>query len=131
MIYLGSTYKKKIMKSNIIWLRISYWTAAIADFGIAISVLLPKRMGLTEFVYPMGMVSAVAFSWGILLIIADRKPVERRWILIPTMIVVALLTGVRIYASLIGLIEFSFAFLLFGVILLLVMIYSYMISKKN
>jgi len=119
------------MKAKIIWLRISYWTAAIADFGIALSVLFPERVGLTEFVYPMGLVAAVAFSWGILLIIADRKPVERRWILIPTMIVVALLTGVRIYAAFIGLIDFSIAFLLFGVLLLLVMIYSYWISKSR
>ena len=57
------------MKSQIIWLRISYWTAAIADFGIAISVLIPERVGVTEFVYPMGLMSAVAISWGILLII--------------------------------------------------------------
>jgi len=119
------------MKAKIIWLRISYWTAAIADFGIALSVLFPERVGLTEFVYPMGLVAAVAFCWGILLIIADRKPVERRWILIPTMIVVALLTGVRIYAAFIGLIDFSIAFLLFGVLLLLVMIYSYWISKSR
>ena len=73
------------MKSKITWLRISYWTAAIADFGIAISVLIPERVGLTTFVYPMGLISAVALSWGILLLIADRKPFERRWILIPTM----------------------------------------------
>jgi len=65
------------MKSKIIFLQIGYWTAAIADFVIAISVLIPERMGLTEFVYPMGLVSVIAFSWGILLIIADRKPVER------------------------------------------------------
>ena len=118
------------MKSQIIWLRISYWTSAIADFGIALSVLIPERMGLTEFVYPMGLMSAVAISWGILLLIADRKPVERRWILIPTMIVVALLTGVRIYASLNDLIEFSIAILLIGVILLLLLIYSYVNSKS-
>lgn len=86
------------MKSKITWLRISYWTAAIADFGIAVSVLIPERVGLTEFVYPMGLISVVAISWGILLLIADRKPMERRWILIPTMIVIALLSGVRIYA---------------------------------
>jgi hypothetical protein len=74
--------------------------------------------------------SAAAISWGILLLIADRKPVERRWILIPTMIVVALLTGVRIYASLNDLIEFSFAILLIGVILLLLLIFSYVNSKS-
>ena len=119
------------MESKIIWLRISYWIAAIADFGIALSALFPERMGLTEYVYPMGLVAAVAFSWGILLIIADKKPVERRWILIPTMIVVALLTIVRVYAAYIGLIAFSWALLLFGVGLLAIMIYSYVITRAH
>ena len=119
------------MKSKITWLRISYWIAAIADFGIAVSVLIPERVGMTEFVYPMGLMSVVALSWGILLLIADRKPIERRWILIPTILVVALLTGFRLYAAFIGLIDFSLAFLLFGILLLLVMIYSYWLSKSG
>ena len=118
------------MKSKIIWLRISYWTAAIADFGIAISVLIPERVGLTEFVYPMGLISVVAISWGILLLIADRKPMERRWILIPTMIVVALLSAVRIYAAAHGMIEFSIAYLIFGIIILSLLGYSYNNSKS-
>lgn len=118
------------MKSKIIWLRISYWTAAIADFGIAISVLIPERVGLTEFVYPMGLMSVVAISWGILLLIADRKPIERRWILIPTIVVVALLNSVRIYAAINGMIDFSIAYLIFGVVILLLLIYSYFNSKS-
>ncbi len=117
------------MKSKIVWLRLSYWTAAIADFGIGISVLIPERIGLTEFVYPMGLMSAVAISWGILLLIADRKPIERRWILVPTIIVVALLNCVRIYATINEMIEFSIAFLLAGVIILFLLIYSYIISR--
>jgi hypothetical protein len=118
------------MKSKITWLRISYWTAAIADFGIAISVLIPERVGLTEFVYPMGLMSMVAISWGILLILADRKPVERRWILIPTIIVVTLLSIVRIFAIINGMLEFSIAYLILGVFLLSLLIYSYMNSKS-
>lgn len=118
------------MKSKITWLRISYWTAAIADFFIAVSVLIPTRVGLTEFVYPMGLVSVVVISWGILLLIADRKPIERRWILIPTIIVVALLSGVRIYAAIYGMIEFSLAYLVLGVILISLMVYSYVNSKS-
>jgi len=118
------------MKSKITWLRISYWTAAIADFGIAISVLIPERVGLTEFVYPMGLLSVVLISWGILLILADRKPIERRWILIPTIIVVALLSSVRIFATINGMLEFSIAYLILGVIILSLLIYSYMNSKS-
>lgn len=119
------------MKSKITWLRISYWTAAIADFGIAVSVLIPERVGLTEFVYPMGLISVVAISWGILLLIADRKPMERRWILIPTMIVIALLSGVRIYATISGMIEFSIAYLIIGIIMLSLLAYSYIKSKSS
>ena len=118
------------MKSKITWLRISYWIAAIADFGIAVSVLIPERVGMTEFVYPMGLMSVAALSWGILLLIADQKPIERRWILIPTIMVVALLNGVRIYAAVIGLIEFSMAYLLFGIMMLALLIFSYINSKS-
>lgn len=118
------------MDSKIVWLRISYWTAAIADFIIAISVLIPERVGLTQFVYPMGLISVVAFSWGILLLIADRKPIDRRWILIPTIIVVALLSCVRIYAAINGMIEFSVAYIVLGVIIISLLTYSYINSKS-
>lgn len=88
-------------------LRISYWVAAIADFIIALLVLIPERMGVVGFVYPMGLMSAVAFSWGVLLIIADRQPVERRWILPPTMLVVLLLGVAGVYSASIGVIPVS------------------------
>ena len=87
-----------------ILIRTSYWVAAIADFVIAALVLVPERMGVAEFVYPMGLMSAVAFSWGVLLIVADRKPVERRWVLLPTTLVVFLLGVAGIYAALADLI---------------------------
>jgi len=118
------------MKSKTAILRISYWIAAIADFGIGISVLFPERVGLTEFVYPMGLMSAVAISWGIMLLIADRKPIERRWILIPTIIVVALLNGYRIYATVNALIEFSIVLLVAGIFILSLLIYSYIITRN-
>jgi len=118
------------MDSKITWLRISYWTAAIANFGIAISVLIPERVGLTEFVYPMGLMSVVAISWGILLLMADRKPIDRRWVLIPTIIVVALLSSIRIYASILGLIKFSMAFLILGLLIISLLTYSYVNSRS-
>ncbi len=72
------------------WLRLSFWVAAIADFLVAIMVLIPDLPGDT-YVISMGQMSAVAFSWGIMLIQAVRKPMERRWIAIPTLLVVFLL----------------------------------------
>jgi uncharacterized membrane protein len=56
-------------------------------------------MGVTGFVYPMGLMSAVAFSWGVMLILADRKPVERKWVLAPTILVVFLLGIAGAYAG--------------------------------
>lgn len=68
------------MTKSILLLRLSYWTAAIADFSI--TILIPGRMGVKNTVYPMGLTSAVAFSWGVLLLVADRKSMNRRWTLI-------------------------------------------------
>ena len=92
------------MKNHRKLLRTSYWVAAIADFIIAFLVLIPERMGVTDFVYPMGLMSAVAISWGVMLIIADRQPIERRWVLLPTMLVVFLLGVAGVYSAIIGII---------------------------
>lgn len=95
------------MKHRTGLIRTSYWVAAIADFGIAILALIPGRMGVEGFVYPMGLMSAVAFSWGVLLLFADRKPVERRWVLLPTALVVFLLGVAVLYAGFASLIPFQ------------------------
>ena len=87
---------------DLTWLRIGYWVAAIADFIIAITAWFPSLAGVEGYVYPMGLFSAVAFSWGVLLILADRKPLERRWVMVPTMLVVALLGLAALHAYLIG-----------------------------
>jgi hypothetical protein len=118
------------MTQPILLLRLSYWTAALADFAVAVLALLPARMGVTETLYPMGLASVIAFSWGVLLLIADRKPLERKWILIPTTLVVALITTVRTYFSLAGNIEFSAALLLFGIGLIFLMAYSYYSASR-
>jgi hypothetical protein len=114
------------------WLRISYWLAAIADFVIAVLCLMPSRMGVAHYVYPMGLMSAVAFSWGVLLVIADREPIERRWILPPTMLVVALLGMVGVHAGITGLLPVSRAITsaTASFIVLSVLIYSYLTSRE-
>jgi len=119
------------MNKQILLLRLSYWIAAIADFVVAYLVLMPQKMGLTEVVYPMGLSSAAVFSWAVMLLIADRKPMERRWILIPTTLVVALLTAVRVIFSLNGTVEFSLFVLLFGIGLIALMVYSYYSARTK
>ena len=113
------------MEKHIVFLRLSYWIPALADFGIAGLALFPGRMGVNEIVYPMGLTSVIAFSWGVMLLIADRKPMERRWVLIPTILVVALVTAARIIFSTAGIMDFSIGILLFGTGLVLFMAFSY------
>lgn len=118
------------MTRSILLLRLSYWIAAIADFIVAILVLIPERMGEDEVAYPMGLASVTIFSWTVMLLIADRKPIERKWILIPTILVVALITIVRIKFSLGDTIESSLALLLFAIALIMLMTYSYFYARK-
>ena len=119
------------MEKKVRWLRIAYWTAAIADFVVAVIVLIPGRMGVPQYVYPMGLMSAVAFSWGMLLIMADRKAVERRWIIIPTSIVVALLGGVGLHAGITEILPFVrvIPVVISALIVLFLLLYSYINSR--
>jgi hypothetical protein len=107
--------------------------AAVADFIIAILVLIPDRMGVTRFVYPMGLMSAVAFSWGVLLILADRKPIERRWVLPPTILVVFLLGAAGAYAVISGVLPLSriIASSAVVIIVLCLLIYTYFKTRAT
>jgi len=96
------------MKSEIRWLRISYITGAVADGLVGILLLLPDRMGETEFRYPMGIAASLMFGWTFLLVWANRKPVERKGILLLTIFPVItglLIAGVAAVAS--GIFPFS------------------------
>ena len=118
------------LESHIILLRLSYWIPAVADFVVAYRVLDPEKMGLEDVAYPMGLASAIAFSWGVMLLLADRKPMERRWALIPTIIVVSLLTVVRAIFAQKGVVDISNGVLLFGAGLVVLMSYSYYKAGK-
>ena len=119
------------MSQSILLLRLSYWIAAIADFIIAILVWIPERMGVAVIAYPMGLASVIAFSWGVMLLIADRKPIDRKWVLVPTVLVVTLITIVRTKFSLDGAVEFSLGLLLFAISLIILMTYSYYYASKT
>ena len=84
--------------NQVAWLRASYWAVAIADVLIGVLALIPSRMGETEFRYPMGLAAVVMFCWAGLLVWADRKPVERRGVLVPTIAVVVGLMAAGVYA---------------------------------
>ncbi|MBT2969946.1 MAG: hypothetical protein B6D72_06710 [gamma proteobacterium symbiont of Ctena orbiculata] len=120
------------MDKRIKWLRISYWTAALMDFFIAVSVLIPERMGVAGYVYPMGLISVVAFSWGVMLLFADREPLQRSWILVPTILVVVLLGMVALHAGLTELISMfrAISMLCIAIMVLTILIYGYTVARE-
>lgn len=108
-------------------LQASYWITAIADFVYAAIILMPSRAGVSEYVYPMGLFASVAFSWGIMLILASKKPQERRWILIPTIIVITILGIANVYSYVIGVIDLDLIVprVVLGLVLIAFISFSY------
>lgn len=88
------------MKNNIRTLRIAYWTGAVLDFFATVLLLKPEYsmflFGIKEYtidsryLYVSRIAASLMFGWTILLIWADRKPVERRGIILITIIPVVL-----------------------------------------
>lgn len=69
-------------------LRLAFLVPALADFILAVLAVF-RMVGVTdESLVPRGQFAAVAFSWGLLLLLGMKKPVERAWILYPTAIVI-------------------------------------------
>lgn len=84
------------------WLRASYWAGAAADVLIGVLTLIPGRMGETGFRYPMGLAAAMLFCWAGLLVWADRRPVERKGVLLLTIAAIVGLMASGVYAVAIG-----------------------------
>jgi hypothetical protein len=82
------------------WLRISYWAGAVLDALAALSMLSPQLFAATnrlpdfhpgvEYRYAMGMGASLMLGWTVLLLWADRKPVERKGVLLITLLPVVL-----------------------------------------
>ena len=80
------------MNSQLRWLKASFAAGAIADAIVGVQMLIPSRMGETEFRYPMGLAASLMFGWTLLLIWAYQKPVERKGVLLLTIFPV--ITGI-------------------------------------
>jgi len=80
------------------WLRLSYWAGAILDLGAGLMMVFPGLFAFMnkpaafqpglEYRYAMGMGAPLMFGWTVLLLWADRKPLERKGILLVTLLVV-------------------------------------------
>lgn len=82
------------MRKKITLLRFCYWIGAVADALAAIMMLFPKLGGVMygisdfnpgdDYRYAMGMGASLMLGWTFLLIWADRRPLERRGVLLLT-----------------------------------------------
>ncbi|HTX92317.1 MAG TPA: hypothetical protein VMC09_13990 [Anaerolineales bacterium] len=87
------------MKNPILWLRISYWAGALLDLLAGLTMLFPALFAINnrlssfypapDYRYAMGMGAPLMLAWTVLLLWADRKPLERKGILPITLLVVA------------------------------------------
>ncbi len=132
------------MKNNIAILRISYWFGAILDGIMVIPMLFPNIGGImfginnfhpgNDYKYAMMIGASLMLGWAILLLWADRKPLERKGVILITMFPVVtgmILSGV--YAVSTGLIrieKMAPTWILQAVLLLLFM-YGYFSACKE
>ena len=130
------------MENKILFLRISYWAGAILDVIAFLIMLFPSLLalnnGLTNFNpgmdyrYAMGMGAPLMLGWTVLLLWADRKPMERKSILLVTFLVVLGEVATEIFGVVTGFIAIP-AMLLTWVIQLIVsglFIFSYWNATK-
>jgi len=85
------------MKSTpVFWLRLSYWIGAVIDLLAGLSMLFPALFAFSNrlsgfapdlsFRFVAGMGAPLMFGWTVLLLWADCKPLERKAVLLITLI---------------------------------------------
>jgi hypothetical protein len=110
------------MKKSVILLRFCYWLGAILDAHAAWNLTLLRYREITSAVWAhqaahdfgmkalwaAGDAYALMWGWTLLLIWADRKPVERRGVLLLTVVpVILLLDAQRLHLWLGGFLDFG------------------------
>jgi predicted CoA-binding protein len=123
------------------WLRISYWTGAIVDAAAAVLMFFPEAgravYGLRDFEptvdyrYAMRLGASLMLGWTLLLVWADRKPVERRGLLPITVLVIIGLAWAGAYAVSAGLIPIANMLPSWGLQLALVALFTYSYARSR
>ncbi len=131
------------MKNKTILLRISYWFGAVLDGVMVIPMLFPSVGGAmfgidhfnpgNEYKYAMMIGASLMLGWTVLLIWADRKPLERKGIILIT--VIPVVTGMvlaGIFAVSVGMVkvESMIPVWILQSILLILFSYSYFSKSK-
>lgn len=137
-------------KNKIMLLRFSYWLGAILDGLFALDMsyvtfvgsnsILTNIFTLNEFLvgglsyrYALGIAAGLMWGWTFLLIWADRRPVERKFILPITVFPVVIgLLGNNVFAVLNGLVEFELMLLklISQCSLIIIFLFSYFNARE-
>jgi len=125
----------------VIWLKISFLIGAIIDALALIPMVIPAAAkifwGFSDFsgiyYFAMGMGASLMLAWTILLFWAFRKPLERRYVALFTVIIVAGFVITEIVLSIQGYIPVNkfWASPAMQAILLALFSYSFFISSKR
>ena len=125
------------------WLRISYWAGAVADGIVGVLMFFPEIgraaygdpsfEATADYRYAMRFGAALMLGWTLLLLWADRKPVERRGVLPITVLVIAGLAWAGAYAVSADLVALSHMMVSWGVqaSLVALFLYSYVRSVRT
>lgn len=85
--------KDDTKRKPVLWLRIAYWAGIIVDAVAAVQMLCPRLLVRTygidvaptpEFSFAMRYGAPLMIGWTVLLFWADRRPVERKDVLLIT-----------------------------------------------
>ena len=131
------------MKNKTILLRVSYWFGAVLDGVMVIPMLFPSVGGAmlgidnfdpgNEYKYAMMIGASLMLGWTVLLIWADRKPLERKGIILITVIPVVIgMVLAGIFAASVGMVrvESMIPTWILQTILLILFSYSYFSTSK-
>ncbi|MBN2004661.1 MAG: hypothetical protein JXA21_14995 [Anaerolineae bacterium] len=127
------------MKDKILWLRITFWWGIIADAFEVIRMMIPQLFLATTgspltpdtgFRFGLLYGAPVMLGWTLVLFWADRKPLERRGVLLCLIPVILAYLVVEIVGIQMGVIAFANMLLPFimQVILIALCIFSYLRS---
>ncbi len=125
----------------VFWLKLSFLVGAVVDAVALIPMLVPQAArifwGFESFTgiyyFAMGMGASLMFAWTILLLWAYRRPLERRYIALFTIIVIIGIVITQIVSISLGYVQFSkfaVSFILQAV-LLVFFSYSLLISRPE
>lgn len=135
--------KTSCVKNPTTWLRISYWVGAIADGLVAIVMFseaifayqspVTGYLPETPYRYAMALAGSLMLGWTLLLLWADRRPADRRGVLLLTDVVILGLMGGGVYAVAAGFMPLDSAIpiLVFQTALFVLFTFSYILSKRT